>query len=167
MDEQFALFREEQRFTQWWFWLLILAGVSPTWYIWWRYILLRRPLPGEEMPDWAVWLLWLGVGVILPAIFASMRLITVVKHDGLYVRFVPFHWKWVRIPLEEVRAVRARQYNPLLEYGGWGIRYGARGKAYNVSGNRGVELEFANGRTLLIGSQRAEELERAVREILG
>lgn len=167
MEEQLALFREEQRFTQWWFWLLILACVSPAWYIWWRYLILRRPLEGEEMPDWALWLLWLAVGVLLPAVFASMRLITVVRHDGVYVRFVPFHWRWVKIPAEQIRSVQARQYNPLLEYGGWGIRYGARGKAYNVSGNWGVELQFPNGRTLLIGSQRAEELEKAVREIIG
>ena len=39
------------------------------------------------------------------------------------------------------------------EYGGWGIRGGLRGtKAYNVSGNRGVELMLADGRTVLIGS---------------
>lgn len=166
MEEHLTYFREEQRFRQWWFWLLILLGVSPSWYLWWMQIVLRRPTGGDEMPDWGVWLLWLGTGVLLPLLFASMRLITVVKHDGLYIRFVPFHWKWVKIPLHEVRSVKARQYNPLLEYGGWGIRYGRRGKAYNVSGNWGVELEFTKGHTLLIGSQRAEELERAIREVM-
>lgn len=166
MEEHLTYFREEQRFGQWWLWLLILLSVSPSWYLWWMQIVLRRPIEGDEMSDWGVWLLWLGTGVLLPLLFASMRLITVVRHDGLYVRFVPFHWKWIKIPLQEVRSVKARQYNPLAEYGGWGIRYGRRGKAYNVSGNWGVELEFTNGRTLLIGSQRAEELEKAIREVM-
>jgi hypothetical protein len=40
-----------------------------------------------------------------------------------------------------------------MEYGGWGIKYGKMGKAYNVSGNRGVQLEFTDGKRLLIGSQ--------------
>lgn len=167
MDEQFALFHEEQRFTQWWFWLLILVCISPTWYIWWRHLMMRGALEANDVPDWVIWLLWLGVGILLPVVFASMRLITVVRHDGVYLRFVPFHWRWVKIPVEQIRSVQARRYNPVLEYGGWGIRYGARGKAYNVSGNWGVELELANGRTLLIGSQKAEELEERIREIIG
>ncbi|GIV14867.1 MAG: hypothetical protein KatS3mg022_0302 [Armatimonadota bacterium] len=166
MDEQFALFHEEQRFTQWWFWLLILVCISPTWYIWWRYLLVRRTSGADVVADWVVWLVWLGVGVVLPVLFASMRLVTQVRHDGVYIRFVPFHWRWVRIPAEQIQEVRARTYNALLEYGGWGIRYGVQGKAYIVSGNRGVDLELANGRTLLIGSQRAEELEKAIQAIL-
>jgi hypothetical protein len=34
--------------------------------------------------------------------------------------------------------------------------------AYNVSGNRGVQLEFSNGKRLLIGSQRPEDLAAAI-----
>lgn len=162
MEERFALFHEEQRFTQWWFWLVILVCISPAWYIWWRHLLVRGSAEADAVADWVVWLVWLGVGVVLPVLFASMRLVTQVRYDGLYVRFVPVHWRWVRFPVEQVRGAKARTYNALLEYGGWGIRYGAQGKAYIVSGNRGVELEFADGRTLLIGSQRAEELEQAI-----
>ena len=62
----------------------------------------------------------------------------------------------------------ARTYRPILEYGGWGIRYTmGRGWAYNVSGNQGVQLELASGKRILIGSQRAEELARAIGEAKG
>ena len=37
------------------------------------------------------------------------------------------------------------------------------GKAYNVSGNKGVLLTFGTGKTLMIGSQRPEELAAAIR----
>jgi hypothetical protein len=47
--------------------------------------------------------------------------------------------------------------------GGWGLRFGAKGKAYNVSGNRGVLLTFEGDKTLLIGSLRADELAQAIR----
>ncbi len=167
MNEHFALFHEEQRFGQWWVWLIVLVGVAPAWYIWWRYLLARRAVATEPGEDIIIWLVWLGVGVLLPVVFASMRLVTQVRHDGVYVRFVPFHWRWVQIPADRIKGVQARTYNALLEYGGWGIRYGAHGKAYTISGNQGVELQFADGRTLLIGSQRAEELEKSIREILG
>ena len=36
------------------------------------------------------------------------------------------------------------------------------GRAYNVSGREGVRLDFADGKHLLIGSQRAEELAAAI-----
>ena len=63
----------------------------------------------------------------------------------------------------------ARTYRPLLEYGGWGIRYAPFGKgwAYNVHGSQGVQLELTNGKRILIGSQRAEELARAIGEAKG
>jgi len=166
MDEHFALFHEEQRFTQWWVWLIILVGIAPAWYIWWKQVVLREASGSDPTSEWTAWIVWLGAGVLLPVFLASMRLVTQVRHDGIYLRFIPFHWRWVRIEPERIKGVQARTYNPLLEYGGCGIRYGARGKAYTISGNRGVELEFANGRTLLIGSQRAEELASVIRGLL-
>ncbi|MBW8868301.1 MAG: hypothetical protein JF610_13410, partial [Acidobacteria bacterium] len=44
----------------------------------------------------------------------------------------------------------------------WGLRFGRRGRAYSISGNRGVELTLADGRRVMIGSQRADELAAAL-----
>ena len=73
-------------------------------------------------------------------------------------------WRARRIPLERIRCATAVTYSPLWDYGGWGIRCGRKGIAYNVSGDRGVQLELERGRPILIGSQRAEELARAIEE---
>jgi hypothetical protein len=103
----------------------------------------------------------LGVGILY--IFYILRLETEVRYDGLYVRFYPLTSKTINFT--EIVYCEARTYHPIKEYGGWGIRYGwKRGKAYNVSGNRGVQLEFQNGKKLLIGSQRPEELAQAIKE---
>jgi TATA-box binding protein (TBP) (component of TFIID and TFIIIB) len=40
------------------------------------------------------------------------------------------------------------------------------GKAYNVSGNKGVQLVFKNGKKLLIGSQKADELAKAIESVM-
>ena len=45
---------------------------------------------------------------------------------------------------------------------GWGIRYGLKGKAYNVSGNMGVLIKFSDGTRLLIGSQTNLQLVSAI-----
>jgi hypothetical protein len=67
---------------------------------------------------------------------------------------------------EDLNECFARKYRPILEYGGWGIRCGWKGgRAYNVSGNEGVQLVFKNGKRLLIGSKEAYGLEAAIRSV--
>ncbi len=62
----------------------------------------------------------------------------------------------------EIETYEARQYRPLRDFGGWGIRFGRSGRAYTVSGNQGVQFVFKNGQRLLIGSQHADRLVEAV-----
>jgi hypothetical protein len=58
-----------------------------------------------------------------------------------------------------------RKYKPLAEFGGWGLRFGVSGKAYNISGNKGLQLELTNNKKLLIGTQKPEELSEALNKI--
>jgi hypothetical protein len=155
-----VLFEGQQQFRQVWIWGL-LAGVfllvvgSFTWGV------ISEP----EKVAGGVWILPAAIflsiygGVALLLWF--MRLTVRVDHHHLHVRFFPLLTK--NIPLEEIEQAEARTYRPILEYGGWGLRYGWKGTAYNVSGNRGVQLVLRNGKRILIGSQRAEELAAAIR----
>lgn len=93
--------------------------------------------------------------------FRRMRLITQVDDHSINLRYLGL-LKTRTVPISAIRNARARTYRPILEYGGWGIRFGARGWAYNVSGTQGVQLELEDARPLLIGSQRAEELAEAI-----
>ena len=109
----------------------------------------------------------IGVPLTIAALFLLLMLETEIRPDGIYVRYFPFHIHFKRFAPEDLSEYYARRYKPILEYGGWGIRYSLRnGKAYNVSGNQGVQLVFKNGKKLLIGSQKANELEIAIRSIL-
>ncbi len=103
----------------------------------------------------------LGVGLVIWIV----RLDTEVRRDGLYIRYVPFHRNFRRFKAEDLRESYACTYRPMLEYGGWGIRYGWKGKAYNVRGNQGVQLVLRDGRRVLIGSMKPAELEAALRSI--
>jgi hypothetical protein len=104
----------------------------------------------------------IGIG----GLFWVLKLETEVRPDGLYVRYFPFHIHFKRFGAEDFSEYYARTYRPIREYGGWGIRCSfGKGKAYNVSGNKGVQLVFKSGKRLLIGSQRDEELEEAIRSI--
>ena len=67
------------------------------------------------------------------------------------------------IALDDIVTYEARQYRPLVEYGGWSIRFGRHKKqASPMGGNRGVELELTGGARLLVGSQRPKELASAI-----
>lgn len=110
--------------------------------------------------------IWLAALVISVAMVPSvlgflLRLETRVEKDMLSVRLTPFGPR--RIALGDVVRAEVRTYHPLREYGGWGIRWGRDGMAYNARGNRGVQLELKDGRRVLIGSQEPERLLAAVR----
>lgn len=105
-----------------------------------------------------LWLMW------------ASRLVTEVRDDGVYVRFFPFHRHFKVFLWEDIESFEARTYRPILEYGGWGLRFGLGGTAYNVSGNRGLQLVLGSGGwsdRLLIGTQRPEELAMAVQSARG
>jgi hypothetical protein len=80
----------------------------------------------------------------------------------LHIRLFPFVKR--AFSLSDIRHCEARTYSLAIgEYGGWGIRRSWRnGVAYNMMGDRGVQLELKDGKKVLIGSQRAEELVAAI-----
>ncbi|GHT05749.1 hypothetical protein AGMMS49525_13370 [Bacteroidia bacterium] len=86
------------------------------------------------------------------------RLETQIKEDGIYVRFFPYQKQYKHLAWEEISKLYVRQYRPLLEYGGWGFNYRGYKKTLTVSGNMGLQIEFTNGKKLLIGTQKPDEL---------
>lgn len=130
--------------------------------------MLVRPLVDSENP-WPDWTLPLSIaGIVINICITVMLLVTRLQirlePDALYIRFFPFHLRFRRIEFDAISLIYPRTYQPMSEFGGYGIRWSKGGRAYNVSGNRGVQLEFTNGRKLLIGSQRADEFTTAVQE---
>ena len=154
-------FREVQymRHVRWL--MLLILGISA--WMWWGFIqqiVLGKPWGNKPSPDWMMWLLWLIIGIGFPLAFYQMRLIVEINEDQVSVRYVPL--KRTSILISDIEAVEARTYKPLREYGGWGIRGSSQRRAYNVSGNHGVELTLYDGRKIMIGSQKAEELSLAI-----
>ena len=162
------IFREEQKFATWLRWLVYLSmGVAACVSI----FALKGEFAGQNPPGTQEVILAIIGGVVVPvlvgAFFLLLKLETEVRSDGLYIRFAPFHIHFKRFAPDDLTEYYARQYKPIREYGGWGIRCSLRnGKAYNTSGDRGVQLAFKSGKRLLIGSQKAEELEQAIRSIM-
>ncbi|WP_395784399.1 hypothetical protein [Aquirufa sp.] len=147
-------FKETQRFTQWWLWLILFG----TWAI--MIFALLQEVNEINMSFFIGGFIGLG----LPIFFWQMRLVTRVTSAGIYVRFIPFHFKEQFYPWDSIESAQVRTYDSLFEYGGWGIKYGfsGQGKVYNVSGDQGLQLVFKSGEKILIGTHKPEEIQAAV-----
>lgn len=155
------LFREVQYMRRvWWVMLLIAAMTLLVWWGFVQQILLGQPWGSNPTSDWILGLIWLIFGVAFPVAFLIMRLAVEVSADTLTIRYVPLTKRIV--PLADIKEVEARTYKPLREFGGWGIHGPAHHRAYNVSGNLGVEVTLRSGDIIMIGSQRASELALAI-----
>ena len=161
-NREYPLYRETQHFRQLWIWVLVLFISLLSLYGVFQQLILGEPFGNNPAPDSVMVILAIIFGIGLPLFMFTTNLTTEVHSDGLYIRFFPFHLSFRSIAIEEIMGFEASTYNPIRDYGGWGIRYGRRGKAYNVSGNRGVRLELSKGKHLLIGSKRPEELVEAL-----
>jgi hypothetical protein len=103
------------------------------------------------------------VVVVLVASLISLSHLDVdVTDRGVSIAF-RYLWPTRRIAFTEIVGLEVRRYNPLLEYGGWGVRLGPKGWGYMTSGKEGVQLRLRNGLPVLIGSSRPRELEAAIR----
>jgi hypothetical protein len=160
-DGESILFREEQRFTETWIRVLVSAIVIVSWWTFVQQIVLGRPFGTNPAPDGLVWAIFAFAGIALPLFFLLSRLVTVVTPTDLRLHFVLL--KRRTIPLASIRRAEARDYRPIREYGGWGIRWaGKRGWACATRGHRGVLLEIEGQKPLLVGSDRPEAFVEAL-----
>ena len=161
-----AYFNETQGFRQWWIYLIILFTIVS-----WGYALIasfQSEEPQKASEDYVL-ILTSIIPIALILLLFSLKLVTKIRNDGIHVRFKPLQLKEKHIRPEEIKTFEVRKYKPLTEYGGWGIRTGGKkyGKAYNVSGNMGLQLYLANGKRLLIGTKKAREVQKAMEAMMG
>lgn len=157
-----VLFEEMQHLRQFWLWALLLGLAAVFWAGFIVQVILGKPLGNKPVSNVGLVLLVLLVGLGLPLFFRYLRLHVWLLPDRLCLQFRPFHPKPIEIFLREIKETECVTYNPIADYGGWGIRWGRKGKAYNAHGSAGVKLHFYQRRPLLIGSQKPEQLREAL-----
>jgi hypothetical protein len=165
--DEITYFREVQKFDQLWVQFLVIGTTAFMWYSAYSQFFLGKAIGNNPPSDTFMVILWFTFGIIFPVFMYSLRLTVEVRYSGLYFQFYPFHLSLKRILFENIKSYEARDYRPLRDYGGWGLRYGLGGKAYTTHGTRGLMLEYSNGKRLMFGSQKADEFEAALRLAIG
>ncbi|WP_458627378.1 hypothetical protein [Winogradskyella sp. PC D3.3] len=156
------IFKEEQRFNQ--VWLIIVLMVSA--------IVPISVYINEYLEDPSKSSVLELTGLILVVILVTgliffFKLTTRIDEKGIHYKFFPFHWSFKVIKWDEIHKVYVRTYDPIGEYGGWGLKGGilwnkSKGKAINVSGDIGIQLILKNEKKILIGTQKQDEVKNVI-----
>jgi len=170
-----TFYREEQKFDQPWFRVIIVMTWIPLVAIFgmgiYRQLVMGRPWGNHPASDTGLVVVAGSIFLIMAGLtwmLFSLRLIIEISDQGLQYRFPPVIRKSRIISPGEIREYRIREYSPVREYGGWGIRQGGFkiGVAYNVKGNTGLQLELKSGKKILFGSQRPDALKSAMDRLM-
>ncbi|TDS15507.1 hypothetical protein DFQ03_2149 [Maribacter caenipelagi] len=157
-------FKETQKFTQWWLWLIILAPIILT-----VFNILGSILNvfGGYTPDDSgnASISWISGRIsifqfifvliyILTILFLALsKLKVVVLNNEIRIRHLLFFKKVIN--LSDINETKKIDY----DFVGYGIRKTKKyGTVYNVKGKKGVALTLTNGQNYLIGSQKPEQL---------
>ncbi|XZF14796.1 hypothetical protein ACTHGU_01550 [Chitinophagaceae bacterium MMS25-I14] len=146
------MFQEIQRFRQGWLWVIVIiiaAGVASPAYL---------PAFNKQPVPFYISVLLIIIPLLVMFLLFMMRLETEITEEGISFFYFPLIKKKL-IPWSQIETVFVRKYHPVMEYGGWGIRYSTakRGRALNTSGNIGIQIVFKDKKRLLLGTQKPEE----------
>jgi len=158
------IFEEEQKFLH--LWLHILLIISFTVLI---VVASKEYVESNSHNNDSLIGLIVVIGTMMLAygLILSFKLKTRIDEKGIHYRFIPFHLSIKFIAWEELVNAYVRKYDPIPEFGGWGmkgrlLKRKSKGVAFNVKGNIGLQLELQNGKKILIGTQKEEEVRRVL-----
>jgi hypothetical protein len=146
-------FREVQKFNQWWMWLIYLVILAIPIFAMYQHWETGAVLGDQVMSDEGLLVFFL-FSLLFVVFNLIVRMETELNSEGIHLRFRPFlkrEFRW-----DEVREAEVIRYGFV---GGWGIRLWTRyGTVYNVSGAMGLVIRLKNGKRLVIGTKKSEEM---------
>jgi len=154
-------FKEKQKFTQWWLWIILVAiGIIPIYGIY-KQLFIGEKFGNNPMSDFG--LIVFSVFIFgLISMFLFMGLKTEIDKNEIRMNFFPFVKK--KIKWKEIKNAEIVNYG----FVGYGIRLGSKyGTVYNMSGKNGLAIELQNGKKFVIGTQKENELNKIVEKASG
>jgi hypothetical protein len=148
------LFKETQKFTQWWLWLIVVGiFLIPIFQFNWAENIADQFTSDKIIPS--------VISLSLLVLFLSLKMTMTVTDTEIIVEYVPFitkKWNW-----SELKSAKVIDYGFV---GGWGIRlWTDYGTVYNVKGSKGLHIKTAD-KQYVIGTQNEEELRSKIAHLL-
>ena len=158
------LYRETQKFRQWWLWLLLLLPIAIFFYQWIAPIFQTDANNSGNLsislsiPTTHWWGILLYLLVLLFFLFSKLKTnITAEEIQLKHLLFFKTSFKWAAIETAEI-----------VTYGfvGYGIRLSIKyGTVYNVKGNQGLQITLKNGKKYLIGTQQPTKVNEVIEKL--
>ena len=122
-------------------------------------VLINNSPKFTQNPE-AQWTIIIPILVFLLLFFIKLEW-EFTESDFRY-RFFPFIIKERIIQYSDIQNMSVMKINPLLEFGGWGLRRGQLGKAYTTDGNLIIHIELKSGQKLNFTVKNNIEVERVI-----
>jgi hypothetical protein len=158
------VFKEVQRFDQWWVQLINIGLLVFLLYCLYKWFIVKESTGNVAATDITGQIITICSLIPVLVLFYMLKMKTIIDEVGIHYQFLPFHFSSKTVRWAEIEKCYVRTYNPIKEYGGWGYRtsLGKKSRAYNVKGNKGIQLEFKTGKHLLIGTQKEDETQQII-----
>ena len=155
-----SLFTEKQRFNQWWLWLIVIATcIVPIVGIY-KQIINDVPFGNNPMSNNTL-IMSAAISSSIIVLFLLIRLETNITKESIAFRFFPFVKR--NYSFNEIETYKVIDYGFV---GGWGIRYTIKyGTVYNTKGTKGLFIKLKDGKTMVVGTQKPEELQRIIKQL--
>jgi hypothetical protein len=167
------IFKEEQKGNQVWLTIILIISlfsvVTPFVYGVYSQEVLQKPFGNNPASTGTLIAIGLTAVIIIGAanlLLVRMRLKIKVTNEALWVSYPPLA-RWKKITPGMIQRYEIRTYNAVREFGGHGLKRTRKsGTSYTISGNVGLQLYFVGGKKFLIGTQKKQALEYAMRKLM-
>ena len=81
---------------------------------------------------------------------------TRIDTQGIHYKYFPFVRNWRTIAWEEITKVEIKSINPIGDYGGYGYRWGRKGKGIVLAGDRAILIHLKTGKNFVLTTENEQ-----------
>ncbi|MFM7629279.1 MAG: hypothetical protein ACKO44_07150 [Algoriphagus sp.] len=110
------------------------------------------------------WIPMLVVCALIPLTFLLLMSITLetrLDTHAFSYRNLPFQRSWKKLPLEQIRSISVHKKDGILDYGGVGLRFSRKTKAYIFFADHVIEVE-QGGKKLVFSTAKPKDFEEVI-----
>lgn len=168
--EEIQLFRQNL-----WLWYIFAAFsmllMIPLLYGMYQQLVLGDPWGDKPLSDNGLAMLFLfslAGWLLVMWILYSVRLEVYIDNEGLHYSFFPHSAAWKVITKNQIVSYEVRHSRNLFEMGGIGYHRNRfrKTRSMTIRGSKHIRLILPGNSKLLIGTQKPEEFDRALRRLL-
>lgn len=153
------VFKETQRFSQTWFWLLLISPILVS-----IGIIIFAMESAEKKEAWFVIPFVLILNLVILYGFFVTRLDLIVTDWAVYYRWRPFTRNFRQISRFDIKEARIRK-SPFLQVGSKRMVIGY-GHVQHSGSKEGVQFVLHSGKKIFIGSEKVKSFYRAVEALV-